>query len=152
MFKHILVPLDESKLSERALDYAREVVARDGKITLIYVLDLENEPFNRYNVTEGELQQKNIREHAISYLEDTAHTLRAVNIETHPHVEMGKPADRIVEFVRTNNDVDLVVMSTHGRSGISRWLMGSVTQKVLGATRCPVFVIPPEERGQKQKK
>lgn len=146
MFKHIVVPLDESKLSEKALDYARQMIGPNGKITLIYVLDMEEEPYNRYTVIEGELQQQNIQEHAESYLDEIANRLRAVNIRAQPQVETGRPADRIVDFTRTNPDVDLVVMSTHGRSGLSRWLMGSVTQKVLGATRCPVFVIPPEER------
>lgn len=148
MFKHILIPLDESKLSERALDYAREMIPPGGRVTLIYVLDLDDEPYNRYTVIEGQLEQKNIHEHAQSYLDDVAQRLRADGINAQTVVEIGRPAERIVDFTRNNLDVGLVIMSTHGRSGISRWLMGSVTQKVLGATRCPVFVIPPEKRGE----
>ena len=56
-------------------------------------------------------------------------------------VEAGDPATVIVETAQKLH-VDAIVMSTHGRSGLSRWLFGSVTQKVLAASCCPVFVIP----------
>ncbi len=145
MFSHILVPLDESKLSELALASAREIIAPNGKITLVYVLDEVNAPPNRIDITEGELHQRTAEEHARKYLEDRAASLRESALTVTTIVESGRPAECIVDAAATHKDIELIVMSTHGRSGFSRWIMGSVTQKVLAAAHCPVLVIPARE-------
>lgn len=143
MLKNILVPLDGSELAERALDHATTILKPHGQITLVYVLDEINEPFNRYTVTDMQLMRENIEENAAAYLEKVGDRLRDEAFTTKRRVEYGNPADRIVQVAAEDN-VDVIVMSTRGRSGFSRWIMGSVTQKVLTAARCPVFVIPPK--------
>lgn len=145
MIEHILIPLDESQLSERALQHARRILKPGGKLSLIYVLDDSNEPFNRFDVVEGQLQRQNFHEHAQAYLEDKAAALRAEDIPVSVEVANGHPAQQILEAAKRQS-VDAIVMSTHGRSGFSRWIMGSVTQKVLSAAECPVYIIPPEDR------
>ena len=60
-------------------------------------------------------------------------------------VQFGDPASVIVDTAGQLH-VDAIVMSTHGRSGISRWIFGSVTNKVLGMAECPVLVVPSENR------
>ncbi|NJN82626.1 MAG: universal stress protein [Caldilineaceae bacterium] len=57
--------------------------------------------------------------------------------------DVGDPADRIIKFV-TDNNIDVVVMSTHGRTGLKRWFMGSVAQKVLHHASCPVLIVRDE--------
>jgi nucleotide-binding universal stress UspA family protein len=60
-------------------------------------------------------------------------------------VEMGEPHDLIVEWAK-DNAVDIVIMSTHGRSGLARMMLGSVTEKVLRKAQCPVLAVPCHEQ------
>lgn len=144
-FKHIIVPLDGSELAEKALSHAGSILDDSGQITLLNVLDEMNEPFNRYTVTDAKLMQENIRESANAYLERVRDDLKKKNIASISRVEYGDPAERIVEIAEEDS-AQVIVISTRGRSGISRWVMGSVAQKVLSAAPCPVFIIPVKER------
>ncbi len=149
MLKHVLVPLDGSQLARTALDYALQLLGDSGTITLVTVLQQPEIPiYDFYPVTvttQGKDYEATFAEtlsHAQSYLKLLAEDIR----EHHPYkvtieIEAGDPAIAIVEIAEKQK-VDAIVMSTHGRSGLSRWLFGSVTQKVLGANVCPVFVIP----------
>jgi nucleotide-binding universal stress UspA family protein len=77
-----------------------------------------------------------------SYLKRIAENLTATSqLEVRYEFFTGEPASIIVDRAKALN-VDAIVMSTHGRSGFSRWLFGSVTQKVLNAMPCPVLVVP----------
>lgn len=150
MLKHVMVPLDESELAESALPYAREIVdASTGKITLIGVVyvpeyitsGLYPVPFE-YQIENYEDVRKTRVNNAKDYLEKIVHDLQRGGLQAEIVVRTGNPADRIVETAE-ELAVDAIVMSTHGRSGFNRWIFGSVTQKVLNATPCPVMVIPP---------
>ena len=145
MLKHLLVPLDESELSERALEYARKLLAPGGKITVITAVPDNPLPGSRYTAKEVDDIRTGMVEHADAYLERIAQSLKSDNILTERIVANGKPEDAIIDTANRLN-VDAVVMSTHGRSGISRWVLGSVTQKVLGTLLRPVFVVPDPER------
>lgn len=152
MFSHVLVSLDYSALSEKALPYALELLPPDGTLTLLIAIeDVHNfpvypnesapiiEPLNR------EESQEQLYQRAKLYLERVSGDLP----KPHPNVEhmvlIGPPADVIVDFAE-NSHVDTIVMCTHGRTGLSRWLIGSVTQKVMNATPCPVLVVPGREK------
>lgn len=148
MLDHILVSLDGSELSERALKYAREVLCDKGHITLLCVVDVpEIAAYNFYPVpvvaTEPDQETliDNLRKQATDYLAEQAKSLQAPDLTVEALVLVGEPASVIVEQAEERK-VDAIVMSTHGRSGLSRWLFGSVTQKVLGTMPCPVFVVP----------
>ena len=78
---------------------------------------------------------------ASDYLNQITQNLPKPHPQIEISVQVGSPADVIVDTAKSFG-VDAIVMSTHGRTGLSRWLFGSVTQKVLSATPCPVFVIP----------
>jgi len=78
---------------------------------------------------------------AQKYLSDIAETLRSDGYSVEIIALTGDPANIIVEEA-DKSDVDAIVMSTHGRSGLSRWLLGSVTHKVLNATHRPMFIVP----------
>lgn len=147
MLNHVLVPLDESELSEKALDYALAITAPNGKITLISailppVVHMVNAGSMMLPMSydDGSLYDTMV-EQARVYLED-----KCANLSRHiGHVDLrvmnGEAAESILE-VAEELKVDAIVMSTHGRSGITRWVFGSVTQKVLNAANCPVLVIP----------
>ncbi|NDJ54051.1 MAG: universal stress protein [Chloroflexi bacterium] len=155
-FKKILIPLDGSRLSARALDMVEPISGPETQITLLSVIDppdfmtVESFPGQSMSTASslsdsivsastemsGELQTK-----AGQYLNHLAERLRVSGHPTNVIVEIGDPARIIVE-VADQIKPDIIVMSTHGRSGITRWLLGSVTQKVLGMTQYPVLVIP----------
>lgn len=145
MLKHILVPLDGSQLAEEALPYAREIVDPNGKITLVAAVDLNEASIYTYypavNLPKYEQIIEDTLPTARKYLHGMAEELQSDKLTVVYEAQIGSPADVIIEAAE-KYQVDAIVMSSHGRSGLSRWLMGSVTQKVLDAKPCPVFVVP----------
>jgi nucleotide-binding universal stress UspA family protein len=145
MLKHVLVPLDGSKLAEEALDYAREVVAPDGKISLVCAIEVNDPPAYGYyapvTMPDNEATKNELLPIAQHYLEGLASDLNKDGIKARFEVSIGDPVTVISETAERLH-VDAIVMSTHGRSGISRFIFGSVTNKILGTKICPVFVIP----------
>jgi nucleotide-binding universal stress UspA family protein len=142
MLKHILVPLDGSALAEKALDYAVQIIAPKRKITLLCVIEIPD-VVNTFHPLPSNLMmiEENLAS-AKDYLERVAKQLREeheirVNIET----RVGRPAD-VINEIAEEEFVDTIVMSTHGRTGVERFIFGSITQKVLNAMPCPVFVVP----------
>lgn len=155
--QHALVPLDHSKLAEVALDYARSVVAPGGQITLLLVVETHglvginmyasmsaNAPAAVMLDTEvkadSDLRQS-AWEAARQYLDTIAARLTSQGYTVETRLEEGSPAESILDAAE-EMQADAIVMSTHGRSGLSRWVMGSVAQKVLSAATCPVFLVP----------
>lgn len=148
ILKHVLVPLDGSPLAEQALIYAENLVRDAGKLTLLMAIQLPaNSPIISPSppILPGELQDYAAHRQEVllkteTYLHQLAQKLSITNVEFQI-VDSNDPAEVIVEAAQ-EKQVDAIAMSTHGRSGLSRWLMGSVTQKVLQAAPCPIFVIP----------
>ncbi len=157
MLKHVLVPLDGSTLAHNALDHALDLLGSEGTITLLTVLPQTEVPlYDLYPMMattpkfDFSTQYHQERDRAHTYLNHVTEALRARrSLTINQHIEAGDPATVIVGAAESLG-VDAIVMSTHGRSGFSRWLFGSVTQKVLAASRHPVFVIPalPRERDE----
>jgi nucleotide-binding universal stress UspA family protein len=126
MWKKILVPLDGSDLAELALPYAGELAAAfSAEVVLVYV----DEP--------AESQYR--RMHQL-YIEEVAEQMSKAVKKVSPVVISGKPADEIVSYVE-RNDIELVIMTSHGRTGITAWATGSVASKVLAATQVPLLLI-----------
>ena len=145
MFSKILVPLDGSNVSERVLPYAR-IFARTLKIPieLLEVVDISAATAHvvtdkaRYLdnlIAEGEWAS---REH----LKDIAASLPGIKVSC--TVERGNPADEIIERAATDKQT-LIAMATHGRSGINRWMLGSVAEKVLRGSNNPLFLVRANE-------
>ena len=166
MLDHVLVPLDGSALSEEALPYARQIVAPQGKLTLITAVELPVVmPDTLYPVYSlsferlhgeapngGFYTPEHLLANAKTYLEHVAERLRdMIGADIHVYAEVSEPAELIIKKARELH-VDAITMSTHGHSGFTRWLFGSVTTKVLNAAPCPVFVIPSNELLEKAKK
>lgn len=148
MLKNVLVPLDGSKLAEAALEHALSVVEPNGKITLVSAIEVPDVPIYGYyppaSVPDYEEAKDNLLPYARHYLQGIADRLVEQGFAVRIEAEIGDPAQVITEIAQ-KHQVDAIVMSTHGRSGLSRWLFGSVTNKVLSAKPCPVYVIPSTE-------
>jgi nucleotide-binding universal stress UspA family protein len=83
-----------------------------------------------------------LRAEAEQSLDDAKERLSKVGLEVRVEVLFGRPADKIVEYA-VKEGVDLIAMATHGRSGFSRWVFGSVAEKVLRAAAIPILLIRP---------
>jgi len=148
MLSKVLVPLDGSELSESALTYAQKVVSPTGEIILLTVVDVPDFPI--YTVYPMPIVApepdytavlNDMLSGAQEYVENIANNLRLSGHRVKVVVECGDPVSSILDTA-TELNVDAIAMSTHGRSGISKWLFGSVTQKVLSTMPCPVIVVP----------
>jgi nucleotide-binding universal stress UspA family protein len=141
MFSKIIVTLDGSKTAENVLSHAR-VFARDLSIPvdLISVIDLV-EMARSVSTAEGlfldTLAEDETRTRG-GYLEDIAKSFAPGRVEC--HVLKGNPENVILESAAREKDA-LIAMSTHGRSGLNRWLLGSVAEKVLRGTSNPLLLI-----------
>lgn len=145
MLKHVIVPLDGSELAEAALAHAQQITTPQGKITLLSAIDVPEVPIYGYYppaaIPDYESAEENLLPRAQEYLDNIGKQVKAEGFVVGIEVHIGEPANVIVEIAERLK-VDAIVMSTHGRSGLSRWLFGSVTNKVLSANACPVYVIP----------
>ncbi len=148
MLKHVLVPLDGSQLAEAAIPYALNILEAKGEITLVSAVEVPYVPAYAYfpgTIPETyETTTEELIPYAKHYLEKQAEQLQQQGYRVNLVVEIGEPSQVITEAVDKKH-VEAIVMSTHGRSGLSRWLLGSVTQKVLSAKVCPVLVVPTKE-------
>ncbi len=156
MFTRILVPLDGSSLAEGAIPHA-ELFSRifNAKIFLLQVLDPPDERESTQNVEPLGWQIR--KAEADMYLKGIATRIREHLGEIPPaaeeegksrveyHVREGKAAENIVDFAHGEN-IDLVVISTHGAGGLSRWNLSSVTQKVINLIYLPVLIIRSYDR------
>ena len=158
MYKKILVPLDGSKLAECALPHAEELAKGCGteEVTLISVTEQVQ---GRTRAPEAqELYRSSDRpefqgagpeitvifgkkqRQAQRYLDRIAKAMEAKGIKVHTEVLFWPPAEAIASYAE-HNSADIIVMSSHGRSGPSRWAHGSVADKVLRASRIPVLIV-----------
>jgi nucleotide-binding universal stress UspA family protein len=140
-----MVTLDGSKLSEYAITPAATIAhAMDAQLVLLRVVVplqvwapfVDIEP--QYSITEERLEAE-----TSAYLRETEASLRQryPGLRTTTAVASGPVAESIIDWAKIH-DVDLIVMSSHGRSGFSRWVYGSVAEKVLrGATFCSTLVV-----------
>ena len=143
MLRHVLIPLDGSLLAEKAMENAKAILRPQGKITLLTVIHNGHVPTPevRAETHGGEEPLRELE----SYLERMAMNLRLNGFEVDVEIREGEPANVIAD-VAVKLGVEIIIMCTHGRSGLSRLLTGGVTLEVLNLTPCPVLVIPNRER------
>ncbi len=145
MYNKILVPLDGSSLAECALAHVKTIAhgCNVSDVVLLMVADHVGEGFEDITSDLTNATENKLREAASAYLSETANKLNKDGIKTETIVKQGNPANEILDYIQKNT-VDLVILSTHGRSGISRWLMGSVADKVTRHSSAPVLIVSPE--------
>ncbi len=140
MHKRILVPLDGSEFAEAIFNYARSLTCS--------LKGIEMDLLHVYSPDERGLIPKHR-----AYIEWAADVIRSQpkkgrsgarpetrEIKVRGELATGKPADEILRYA-DKNGIDLILMATHGRSGINRWAMGSVAYKVLRAAKVPVWLV-----------
>lgn len=133
MYHRILVPLDGSQLAEQVLPYVRIIGQAVGsRIELLLV----NEPIPGLLGNNAVGLPNKYRE----YLEGVAGPLRGDGLAVSCFVQDGNPTESILAEAGREPDT-LVALSTHGRSGVTRWVLGSVTDKVLHATSSPMLIV-----------
>ena len=138
MYENILVPTDGSEGSKRAVEQATELAANfDAALHVLYVVDTRALPMD---VDTGEIltELEAAGKRAIDEVVETADTAGVGTTEA--VVGRGTPHRAILDY-SDQHDVDLVVMGTHGRTGLNRYLLGSVTEKVVRSSDVPVLTV-----------
>jgi nucleotide-binding universal stress UspA family protein len=132
MYDRILVPLDGSDVAEGILSQIEGLASKNGtEVILLKVLPetgvLPTTAHQEYN-------------EAKQYLDAIVQRLKGKRIKATATIRYGKPVEEIVDYARTN-EVDLMAMCTRGRSGVERWVFGSVAEKVLRSTLLPLILV-----------
>jgi nucleotide-binding universal stress UspA family protein len=143
MFKHILVPLDGSRLAESVISPVLELAVKiHARITLIHIIE-ESAPENIH----GDHHIKTSEE-AEKYLQKIASVFRLENIDVNTHVHTRKEDDIVESLVEhaSELDHDLIALCAHGESGWKDRLVGSIAQQVIGLGRLPVLLFQPEDK------
>jgi nucleotide-binding universal stress UspA family protein len=136
MYRKILVPLDGSHMAEEVLPQVRDLARLTGaEICLLRVVLVHALP----GADPTERQVEAVRE-AEDYLEGIRQRLEKQGFKTSVHVRYGHDAMEILEQAQ-QEDIDLVTMSTHGRTGLGRWALGSVSERVLRHSPKPVLLV-----------
>ncbi|HSM55902.1 MAG TPA: universal stress protein [Candidatus Sulfomarinibacteraceae bacterium] len=138
-FKRILLTLDGSQLAERALQPAVTLAkATEAELIIVRVVTPIYfwAPFVEIEPSLEVAKARNEQE-TFDYLKEIRNRLLTTDSELNVSVEVltGPVAEAIIDFAASNN-VDLIVMSSHGRSGIGRWVYGSIAEKVLRGAKC----------------
>lgn len=146
-FKKLLVTLDGSEFAERVLPYVRASTNFESVVLLLAVPQVPRA--ERYGAVVEEIQQlrEQAEQEAGEYLECVAAALQEDGIEAHVLVCGSRPADTIIS-VAEEEDVDVVMLATHGRGELDRLFLGSVADRIVQNTQCPVFLVPIHERRQ----
>jgi len=140
MYQRILLPLDGSAFSEQALPYAA-AQAEHFQAELILLRVLPPLPTSRgQESSASKWAEDYTADLARQYLENIAATIEEQNVRTQITIIEGHPHQDIVKYAE-ENDVDLIVMCTHGHTGFSRWLMGSVADRVVRGANVPVLLV-----------
>jgi nucleotide-binding universal stress UspA family protein len=169
MLQKILVPMDGSECAKAIVPYVREISQRCESVEIV-LLHVIPEPHGRSSTlfkpqdsefsdpmpdSEVDVERarhpiyrdqeiESARAQAEAVLTPIAHELRDENTSVLMDVAFGRPADEIVRFAEREN-IDLIAMCTHGRSGLGRWIMGSVAEKVLRGTYLPILLARPPQ-------
>jgi nucleotide-binding universal stress UspA family protein len=144
MFKKILVPLDGSQLAERALGPALHLAQEDGTQVILVRVPLRMKMFipaeGGYGLLFPEQADAEAEADALAYLKEVQAARVGRSFGLQVRLAEGDVAGALIDVAR-EEQVDLIVMSSHGYSGLTRWVLGSVAEKVLDAAPCPVLVI-----------
>jgi nucleotide-binding universal stress UspA family protein len=143
MYKKILVPLDGSPLAEAVLPHAEALAkAENAEIVILRVPVMPAGEFIALDPVVASAIREEIREEASKYVNDRVNSLKKDAIKVAGLTKEGPVPDTILE-VAEETHADMIAMSTHGRTGIKRWLMGSVADKIVHHTHIPVMLIHP---------
>jgi nucleotide-binding universal stress UspA family protein len=145
MYEKIMVPLDGSELAECVLPHVEGLIKRCHVSNVVFVRVVEpTERFYHgdvpispeiYKETESARQSK-----AKDYLDQIKNRLKYEGAELQSEVLIGRVADSLADYTE-KNDIDLILIATHGRSGVTRWVRGSIADKILRSSSVPVLMV-----------
>ena len=145
MYKKILVPLDGSALAECVLPHVESIV-KGCKVEEVIFLRV-TERMSQLCTLEGCLSQETMdsidadnRAAAAKYLSELIERTRYGGVSVKPEVVTGTPGESIADYA-AKNSIDLIVIATHGRSGVSRWTWGSVADRVLHSACVAILMV-----------
>jgi nucleotide-binding universal stress UspA family protein len=139
MFSHILVPLDGSSLAECVLPHAVAMAqAFDARSTLVRVLERSTTTGRLKSVDPLEWQM--VKAEVSAYLHNVTTRLQEIGIQAENALLEGQAAERVLQYVR-NRDVELIILSSHGRSGLSGWNVSGVVQKIILRAYVPTMIV-----------
>ena len=140
MYRNILVPLDGSSLAEKILPHVKEIARlTNATITLLSVA-FAHTSADRFHGADTEIRKIEAKELAEKYLDSLKQLLIEEGFTVKNQVRYGHPTSEILDYSE-RKEIDLVAMSTHGRTGLGRLTMGSVAEGVLRHASKPILVI-----------
>lgn len=151
MYKKILVPLDGSELAECVLPHVEAIATGCSSSNVIFLRVVEPiytlmtaEPDAGYTFSANDWQkmEAELESAAKIYLDRLLSRVKFNNVELQAEVVKGKAADSIAGYA-AENGVELIAIATHGRSGIGRWVWGSVADRVLRTATVPILMVRP---------
>ena len=147
MYERILIPTDGSDVAEAAVEHALDLAEQyDAEVHALYVVDIDSVNLGLGTEQVDRLRQGRFGE--MGELKEQADEATGVvadrgeerGIDVVEHVAGGRPHKVIGDYAE-NHDIDLIVMGSHGRAGVRRALLGSVTERTLRSTHVPVLVV-----------
>ena len=139
MFDNILVPLDRSDLAECVLPHAVAMArAFQSQVTLLSVLEQGTRPDSTYGVDPLEWRIRKLE--AESYLRSLADRVEETGLPVKRRLLEGEAAEQIIDFAQTSG-VNLIILSSHGRSGLTGWNVSSVVQKIVMRARTSIMIV-----------
>ena len=146
MYNRIMVPMDGSELAECVLPHV-EALAKGCQAKEV-ILVRAFVPFRAVNIGGEYVQNEkeitridaDFKAEAQDYLEKVAERLNLSGIAARWAILTGKPSEILSEFAKADN-CDLIIMATHGRSGVSRWVWGSIADRILRSACVPVLMV-----------
>lgn len=141
MYRKILVPLDGSKVAEGVLPHAKELAYSEGAELIL--LNVGANPALDFVFSDPGLAQSAVQEQeerSKKYMTEIESQLKAAGFKTSTILRVGAVAD-VILGVAEELQVDVIAMSTHGRTGPARWLLGSVAERVVHNSKVPVLLI-----------
>ena len=143
--KKILVPLDFSAHSRKALNYAVKLAAQFGsQVTVVNIVAPVIYAEGMVLPAAMENLDRVSEEHARGELDKIAEEVRGHNVSCDTDVLLGHPSDEIVNFAK-QQETDLLLITTHGRTGLQHFLLGSTAERILRHAPCPVMVVRDQE-------
>lgn len=153
MYQKIMVPLDGSEMAECVLPHVEAIAKGCGVGEVVFIRVVEPVTLPAGATTDGgsiftEIDAERVRKQmdagnqaaAKGYLDQVMRKVRLGKVKARPEMLSGKAAESLADYA-TNNEVDLIVIATHGRSGISRWVWGSVADRILHSACVPVLMV-----------
>ena len=144
MYKKIMVPLDGSEVAECVLPHVEAFIKgfNTSDVILVRVVEPERSYRGDYAVSTEMLakRESETKSYAKDYLDKIGNRLKHEGAALHAEVIVGSVTESLANYAE-KNDIDLILIATHGHSGITRWVRGSVADKILRSANVPVLMV-----------